>query len=62
MKALVDKYTKEELEQLVRQSNSMAELVRKLGYKTSHGKNYITVQKRLDIYNIGYFSFSTKNY
>lgn len=60
MKALVDKYTKEELEQLVRQSNSMAELVRKLGYKTSHGKNYITVQKRLDIYNIDTSHFQQK--
>lgn len=61
MKALVDEYTKEELKQLVQQSNSMAELVTKIGYKTSHGKNYITVQKRLDEYQISTSHFQQKN-
>lgn len=30
----------------------MAELARNLGYKTGHGKNYETIQKRLKQYNI----------
>ena len=52
MDCLVDKYSKQSLEQIVRTSKSMAELVKKLGHKTTHGKNYKTVQKRLDEFNI----------
>lgn len=50
--ALVDKYTKEELEQIVAQSHSMAEVITKLGYATNCGANSKTVKKRLDKYQI----------
>ena len=52
MSALVDNYTKKELEQIVNSSNSMKEVIEKLGYKTCKGVNYKTVQKRLDLYGI----------
>ena len=44
MSALVDNYTKKELEQIVNSSNSMKEVIEKLGYKTCKGVNYKTVQ------------------
>lgn len=40
------------MERIVQYSSSMAELVRNLGYKTSHGKNYETVGKKLKEYGI----------
>lgn len=52
MDCLIDNYSKQSLEQIVKTSKSMAELVKKLGYKTTHGKNYETVQKRLEKFNI----------
>lgn len=41
----------------------MAEFIKMLGYKTSHGENYKTVQKRLDEFNIdtSHFVTRTKN-
>lgn len=50
-KCLVDKYSKEELEQMAQDSISMRELCRKIGYESS-GNNHKTVQSRLDKYNI----------
>lgn len=55
--AIVDKYTKEELEQIVAQSHSMAEVITKLGYTTHCGANSKTVKKRLDKYQIPYEHF-----
>lgn len=49
---LVDMYTKEELQKIVDESSSMAEVVEKLGYKTKNGRNNDTVKKRLDKYQI----------
>jgi hypothetical protein len=50
--ALVDNYSKEELEKIVNESFSMAEVISKLGYKTRNGSNDKTVKKRLEKYNI----------
>ena len=38
----------------------MAELVKNLGYKTGHGRNYETVQKRLNQFNISTSHFNEK--
>ena len=56
--ALVDKYTKEELEQIVKQSNSIKEVIDKLGYTTHSGRNSQTVKNRLIKYNIDFSHFS----
>lgn len=55
-KSLIRQYSKKELEKMVKESTSMRELQRKLGYK-SIGSNYETIQKVLDEYNI-----STKHF
>ena len=56
--ALIDKYTKEELEQIVKQSNSIKEVIDKLGYTTHSGGNNQTVKNRLIKYNIDFSHFS----
>ena len=50
-KAYVDKFTKEELEELVEKSTSMRQLTGFLGYQ-NRGANRETVKKRLEKYNI----------
>ena len=55
--ALVRQYSKEELEQMVKESNSMRELQRKIGYK-SIGANFETVQRVLDEYQISTAHFT----
>ena len=50
--ALIDKYTKEELMQIVQQSSSLKEVIDKLGYSTHSGSNNKTIKSRLDEYNI----------
>lgn len=52
MRSLIDGYSKEALEKIVSVSMSMAELVKNLGYKTTHGKNYETVMRKLQRLNI----------
>lgn len=52
MGALIDNYSKEELEQIVQQSLSMKEVIDKLGYTTHCGSNHITVKNRLEKYQI----------
>lgn len=56
--ALIDQYTKEELTQIVKQSNSLAEVIRKLGYTTTGGSNSHTVKTRLKEYSIDISHFS----
>ena len=46
--ALIDSYTKEELQNIVESSASIAEIAEKLGYTTKNGRNAITIKKRLD--------------
>lgn len=45
--AIIDKYSKEELEQIVQQSFSMKEVLSKLGYNTCGGNNHKTVKSGL---------------
>ena len=52
--ALIDKYTKNELIQIVNQSKSLNEVIDKLGYSTHCGNNNKTVKNRLDSYEIDY--------
>ena len=49
---LIDNYSEQSLKAIASLSNSMAELARNLGYRTSHGKNYATIEKRLQQYDI----------
>lgn len=50
--ALVDKYTPEELQEIVNKCNSYKELVLALGYNSHGGTSYKTVQKRIEKYQI----------
>ncbi len=58
MAAIIDKYSKEELEQIVKQSNSIKEVVGKLGYQTFGGRNSETVKNKINKYNIDISHFS----
>lgn len=55
--ALIDNFSKEELEQIVQKSNSMKEVIDTLGYATHSGSNNVTVKNRLDSFNIDYSHF-----
>ena len=61
MKALVDNYTKEELELIVKNSTSLKEVIDKLGYNTHNGNNSETVKKRIEKYNIDTTHFTSIN-
>ena len=56
-KALVRQLTKEQLEQLVKESTSMRELIRKIGYQNS-GDNGTTIKKVLAEYGISTAHFT----
>lgn len=53
MKALVDTYSVEELQEMVNKSHSYKELLFLLGYASSNGNTYKTVKNRIELYNIG---------
>lgn len=55
--ALVDNYTKEELEQIVKESTNMNEVARKLGY-VIRGSNTKIIKDRLQKYGIDYSHFT----
>ena len=55
---LVDQYTKEELEKIVKQCKCMKEVILSLGYKTANGGNSKTVKNRIEKYNISTDHFS----
>lgn len=57
--ALVDKYSKEELEAIVKSSNSIREVIDKLGYSTVSGNNSATVKNRIEKYNISTEHFTS---
>ena len=52
MKSLVSQYSKEELENIVKHSNSIREVVKRVGYSTVSGNNHKTVKKQINLYNI----------
>lgn len=49
---LVDKYSKEELEKVVKESKCMKDVLRSIGYSTVSGRNSDTVKKRIQKYRI----------
>lgn len=57
--AIIDNFSKEELEEIVKKSNSMKEVVDSLGYSTHSGSNNNTVKSRLKKYNIDYSHFNS---
>ena len=59
MLALIDKYSKEELEQIVQSSFSLKEVIKKLGYSTTSGSNNKTVKERIKKYNIDISHFTS---
>ena len=58
--AIIDKFTKEELEEIVQQCCSYRELAKQLGY-TSIGNNGDTIKSRLTKYNISTEHFTGKS-
>lgn len=60
--SLIDKYTKQELEEIVANSFTYTEVLSKLGYSTGHGRNHKTLKTRLEYYNISteHFVYKTK--
>lgn len=56
--AIIDSYSKEELEKIVKESNSIKDVGRKLGYSEG-GNNSKTIKKKLEYYNISteHFTF-----
>lgn len=59
-KALVDNYSKEELEEIVAQSNSYRDVMNLLHYKSNNGRAYEVVKKRIEKYNISTEHFGFK--
>lgn len=57
-KALVDNLTKEELEEIVKESYSYRDVIKKIGYTTVSGGNTKTVKNRIEKYNIDISHFS----
>lgn len=60
--AIIDNFSKEELQKIVEESTSLAEVIDKLGYTTHNGNNNKTVKSRLKQYNIDYSHFLKTNY
>lgn len=60
MKALIDNYSKEELENIVKHSFSYAEILKKLGYNNKNGNNNQTLKRRIQKYNIDISHFTSK--
>ena len=58
--AIIDNFSKEELQQIVESSSSMKEVIDKLGYATHSGSNNNTVKSRLEKYNIDISHFAIK--
>lgn len=61
MKALIDKYSDEEFNQIVNQSNSMSEVSQKLGYAAKSGNSLARIRKRIDELQISIEHFSSMN-
>lgn len=56
---IIDNFTPEELEQIVKESYSYREVLKKLGYATGGGNNNKTLKNRLEKYNISTEHFHT---
>lgn len=60
--ALVDNYSKEELQEFVNQSNSYRDLLKLLGYISSNGNTYKIVKSRIEAFGINTSHFSEYNH
>ena len=54
----LNQFTKEEIEQIVKESNSLKEVLLKLGYKSTNGNNNKTLKNYLEKNNISYDHFN----
>lgn len=59
-RALIDNYSKEELEVFVAQSNSYREVMDLMHYKSHNGRSYEVVKNRIEKYGISTEHFDTK--
>ena len=59
--ALVDNFTKEELQVLAQQSHSYRDLVSFLGYSSKNGNTYKTVKNRIEKYGIDVSHFQERH-
>ena len=59
-KALADNFSKEEIEEFVKQSNSYQDVMDLMQYKSHNGRAYEVVKKRIEKYNISTEHFGTK--
>lgn len=59
--ALVDNFTKEELQVLAQQSHSYKDLVSFLGYSSKNGNTYKTVKNRIEKYGIDVSHFQERH-
>lgn len=59
--ALIDKFSREELEQIVKESSSIREIMRRIGYVGTSGSITKSVKKRLIDFNIPYNELFSKS-
>lgn len=59
-KALIDEYSQEELEKIVKHSTSYKEVARKIGYTAFSGSQLKTLKSRFEKFNISTEHFSRK--
>lgn len=57
--SLIDKYSREELENIVKASSTFKEVLQKLGYNTTSGSNNNTLKNKLEELKIDYSHFKT---
>ena len=50
--AIVDNYSKEEFEQIAKESKTVPDFLKKLGYKSDSTKTRTTVFKKIEEYNL----------
>ena len=60
-RALVDNYSKQEIENFVAQSNSYKDVMDLMHYKSHNGRAYEVVKNRIEKYNISTEHFGTKS-
>lgn len=59
---IIDRYTVDELKQIVKESQTITDVIRKLGYYTISGSNHDIVINRIQKYNIDTSHFKPKTY
>ena len=59
MSCLLDSYSREALEEIVQQSTNFKQVLEKVGYKTSSGRNHDTLKKYIKLYEISTDHFTS---